>query len=110
MGALLCAADPNSKSLLSRREFIHATALAAAALLVPDVAHAAPSRDIVSVAIHPAIGIARVGNSEDSFFFAPDVPGALPRSPQRGFKDRRGAIARQAARFRIYGFDAGGNV
>src|SRR5205814_5909684 len=54
--------------------------------------------------------IARVGNSEDGFFFAPEVPGALPRPPRRGFKDPRGAIARQAARFRLYGFDAGGNV
>ncbi len=64
---------------------------------------------IVRVAVHPAIGIARVGNSVDSFFFGPDVPGTLPVAPD-GFKDARGAIARQAARFRIYGYDESGAV
>ena len=103
-------ANSSGIRLLSRREFIQTTALAAAGLTGPGVADAASLRDVVSVAIHPAVGIARVGNSEDSFFFSPEVPGALPRSPPRGFKDRRGAIARQAARFRIYGFDAGGRV
>ena len=59
--------------------------------------------------IHPAIGVARVGNSADSFYFGPEVPGALPRAPE-GFKDATGAIARQAARFRIYGYDRTGRV
>ena len=66
-------------------------------------------RRITRVAIHPAIGIARVGNSPDSFFFGPEVPGALPHA-RSGFKDRNGAVARQAARFRVYGFDAHGRV
>ena len=64
---------------------------------------------IVSVAVHPSVGIARVGNSADSFFIGPEVPGALPVAPD-GFKDASGAIARQAARFRLYGYDADGNV
>lgn len=95
--------------LLSRREFLQTTALATAALMTPSLARAANPRRIVSVAIHPAIGIARVGNSEDSFFFGPEVPGVLPRA-RDGFKDRHGAIAKQAARFRIYGYDANGRV
>ena len=68
-----------------------------------------PLAGVMSVAVHPAIGIARVGNSADSFFFGPDLPGSLPVAPD-GFKDLSGAIARQAARFRIYGYDAAGNV
>ena len=68
-----------------------------------------PLAGVVSVAVHPAIGIARVGNSADSFFFGPELPGSLPVAPG-GFKDATGAIARQAARFRIFGYDAGGAV
>jgi len=68
-----------------------------------------PLAGVMSVAVHPAIGIARVGNSADSFFFAPELPGAIPVAPD-GFKDAAGAIARQAARFRIYGYDAAGDV
>ena len=64
---------------------------------------------MASVAVHPAIGIARVGNSADSFFFGPELPGSLPVAPG-GFKDAAGAIARQAARFRIFGYDAAGAV
>ena len=61
------------------------------------------------MAVHPAIGIARVGNSADSFYFGPELPGSLPVAPD-GFKDATGAIARQAARFRIFGYDAAGAV
>jgi hypothetical protein len=64
---------------------------------------------VASVAVHPAVGIARVGNSADSFFFGPELPGSLPVAPG-GFKDAAGAIARQAARFRIFGYDAAGAV
>src|SRR5581483_4837289 len=59
--------------------------------------------------IHPTIGIARVGNSADSFFFGPDVPGTLPRAPD-GFKDASGALAKQAARFRVYAYGSRGEV
>jgi hypothetical protein len=64
-------------------------------------------RRIVGAAIHPAIGIARVGNSPDSFFFGPEIPGELPRA-RGGFKDGNGAVAKQAARFRVYGLDSAG--
>lgn len=59
--------------------------------------------------IHPAIGIARVGNSSEGFVLASEVPG---QRPPRGtaFKDDLGRLHRQAARFRIYGHDDAGNV
>jgi hypothetical protein len=36
---------------------------------------------IVRAAIYPAIGIARVGNSENEFFLAPEVNEPLPEPP-----------------------------
>jgi len=57
---------------------------------------------IVKARIHPAIGIARLGNSSDQFFIGPEVPGSFHSGP---FKDDRGRIKRQAALFRIYGYD-----
>ena len=83
----------------------------AAALVLPAAGGLAgcgdDERRIVRAAIHPAVGIGRVGNSESSFFFGPEVPGALPHAPD-GVKDAAGAVARQAARFRVYGLDAAG--
>jgi hypothetical protein len=70
-----------------------------------------PARDarIVSAAIHPAIGVARVGNSPDEFFLAPEVTEPKPEEP--GFyKDAAGALKRQAQRFRVYGYNAAGEV
>ncbi|HSS49841.1 MAG TPA: LodA/GoxA family CTQ-dependent oxidase [Thermoanaerobaculia bacterium] len=65
--------------------------------------------EIVSVAIHPGIGIARVGNSKEKYFIGPEVPYPDPKPP--GFyRDAKGALKRQAARFRIYGLDAQGHV
>jgi hypothetical protein len=64
---------------------------------------------VTRVAIHPGIGITRVGNSADAFYLGPEVPGALP-PPGTHYRDAAGAVARQAARFRIYGYDAAGNV
>ncbi|HEX5588064.1 MAG TPA: LodA/GoxA family CTQ-dependent oxidase, partial [Acidimicrobiia bacterium] len=72
-------------------------------------AAAAATAEIASVAIHPAIGVARVGNSADSFYFGPEVPGTLAHPPD-GFKDASGAIARQAVRFRLYGYDRHGRI
>ena len=63
--------------------------------------------------IFPPIGIARVGNSMelDGYFIGPEWPGER-RTADRLFryKDAKGAVKRQAARFRIYGFDADGKV
>jgi sugar lactone lactonase YvrE len=97
--------------LLSRRSFIQAAASAAALASSGGVASAAErsgSLDrVVRVAVHPALGVARVGNSPDAFFLAPEVSGTTPIGP---FKDPEGAMARQAARFRIFGYDRDGQV
>ncbi len=50
-----------------------------------------------SFEIHPAIGIARVGNSPE-FFIGPEPGG----SPPPKYRDRRGRLLRQAARFRVF--------
>jgi hypothetical protein len=64
---------------------------------------------IVRAAIHPAIGIARMGNSQNDFYVGPEVTEPLPQPP--GFmRDASGALKREAARFRVYGYDAAGNV
>ncbi len=64
---------------------------------------------IVRAAIHPAIGIARIGNSPDEYFLGPEVPDAV-EAPPGGYKDAQGRIKRQAVRFRVYGYDARGRV
>jgi L-Lysine epsilon oxidase N-terminal len=64
---------------------------------------------VVRAAIHPAIGIARVGNSEDQFFVGPEVDEPPPLAPD-SYKDDTGALKRQAARFRIYGYNGAGEV
>ena len=48
--------------------------------------------------IHPAIGIARVGNSA-SHFIGPEIPD-VPAIPSNGKYKRQGRIKKQAARFR----------
>lgn len=63
---------------------------------------------VVRAAIHPAIGIARMGNSEE-FFVGPEVTQPEPR-PASFYRDGAGALKRQAARFRIYGYNAAGEV
>lgn len=62
---------------------------------------------IVTARIHPAIGIARVGNS-DEHFIGPEVTAYA--APDGGYKDARGFLKRQSARFRIYGYDKNGAV
>ncbi|MEV7211900.1 LodA/GoxA family CTQ-dependent oxidase [Kitasatospora cineracea] len=62
--------------------------------------------DISYAKIHPAIGLARLGNSAhpDGWFYGPETPAPEPVTPG-AHKDDTGAIKRQAARFRIYGYD-----
>jgi L-lysine 6-oxidase len=83
--------------------------------------------------IHPKIGVARVGNSgaaatgytpnvaaHGEFYIGPETTGGLPvecdrfgnpvvvkgrEQPVRRFKDRTGAIKRQAARFKVFAHD-----
>src|ERR1700676_2537192 len=63
--------------------------------------------------IHPAIGVARVGNSEQFFIGSenPRVPANWDNDNTKfkSFKDAEGKVLRQAARFRIFQFDAAGN-
>lgn len=49
--------------------------------------------------IHPAIGIARLGNSKTGWFVGPERPG---QKPQDSYKDGEASVLRQGARFRIY--------
>jgi hypothetical protein len=62
-------------------------------------------------AVHPAIGVARIGNSPQAYFIEPEVPGR-PHVPDGGYKDSgepsQGIpprVKRQGARFRIYAYD-----
>ena len=68
--------------------------------------------------IHPAIGVARVGDavrsdaSNDFYFVGPEVPGfAANVDPQSGvqgeFKTADGRVKPQAARFRIFEYEKG---
>ncbi|MBV9825642.1 MAG: LodA/GoxA family CTQ-dependent oxidase [Alphaproteobacteria bacterium] len=97
----------NSK--LNRRQFLRAGARSAVLALAATGAGSASDGEIVSAAIHPAIGIGRIGNSISGYYLGPELPGAVPLSPG-GFKDASGAIKRQAARFRVYGLDRHGRL
>ena len=72
--------------------------------------------------IHPGVGIARLGNSPEAFCISPEQPAALPiECDRRGnpmmtpdgkteirvtsFKDGKGRMKRQAARFQIWVYD-----
>ena len=72
--------------------------------------------------IHPAVDIARLGNSPDAFYLSPENPAQIPQAcdangnPRYGpdgttpeyvtsFKDRDGRIKRQAARFQVLVYD-----
>lgn len=60
--------------------------------------------------IHPAIGVARVGDSDD-YYLGPVEAGGLPLeqdgSPFKGFRTDNG-LRRQAAQFRVYIYDQNG--
>lgn len=66
--------------------------------------------------IHPAIGIARMGNSTEHFI-GPETPGVPANWDNangafRSFRDDSGRILRQGARFRVYAYteDANGGL
>lgn len=64
---------------------------------------------IVKAAIYPSIGVARVGNSPDEWFLGPEVPDPAPLPPG-SYRDAHHRLKRQAARFRIYGLNAKGEI
>lgn len=66
-------------------------------------------RTIVRAEIHPAIGVARVGNAKDEFYIGPEVPNPRAFAPSH-YRDKTGALKREAARFRIYGYNAAGRA
>jgi hypothetical protein len=65
---------------------------------------------IVRAAIHPAIGVARIGDSANEFFIGPEVVDPAPELPEFYRDPVTGALKRQAARFRLYGYNASGAV
>jgi L-lysine 6-oxidase len=67
--------------------------------------------------IHPSVGVARVGNSRDSFYLQPDAIGGRPYEcdrqgnmllehgrpvPVKQYKDKDGRVRRQGALFRVF--------
>ena len=72
-------------------------------------------KDVVLCKIHPAIGVARVGNSPTDYFVGPEMPGVFS-PPVGGYKDSGDVehliaprIKRQAAKFRLFGYSADGS-
>jgi L-lysine epsilon oxidase-like protein len=64
---------------------------------------------ITQAAIHPAIGIARIGDSKSGYFIGPEVVSPVANPP--GFyRDPSGTLKRQAACFRVYGYNSAGEV
>jgi hypothetical protein len=82
-------------------------------MLAADLTHSTmkmpPDLKITHAAIHPAIGIARLGNSANEYFIGPEVPNASTL-PTGKYKDKAGALKRQVARFRIFGYNIAGQV
>ncbi len=66
-------------------------------------------------AIFPAIGIARVGTS-DEYYLAPETPNALPTNPDgcpftaKDLRDEQKRLKRQAARFTVHTVNADGTT
>ncbi len=63
----------------------------------------------VKAAIYPSIGIARVGNSPHDYVIGPEVPDP-PALPPGAYRDDEHRLKRQAARFRLYGLNAKGEI
>ena len=54
--------------------------------------------------IHPAIGVARLGNSTTDYLLGAEAPGVHPPAP---YRDGEGRIKRTGARFRVYEYSCG---
>lgn len=70
---------------------------------------------IVKAVIHPAIGVARIGNAPEGYVVGPEVIDPAPlmgsTDPARNpYRDAEGRLYPQAARFRIYGVNAKGVI
>lgn len=109
----------------SRRNFVAGIGAAGAAAVVSKPKSARAATGDKTYRIHPAIGVARVGNVDldanpDQFFIGPEAPGygplkqagdANPGSVAPLYK-HNGLVKPQAARFRIYEYteDANGRL
>lgn len=75
------------------------------------------AEQIKSIRIHPGIGMARLGDS-DEYFIGPEAPGIVVNPGGKGgpgpnggtYRDKQLRLKRQAQRFRVYGYDAAGKV
>ncbi len=73
--------------------------------------------EIKRIRIHPGIGIARLGDS-DEFFIGPEAPGIVvdpggsggPGPTGGTYRDSQARLKRQAQRYRVYAYDADDNV
>lgn len=65
---------------------------------------------IVKAAIYPPIGVMRVGSSKEEYFIGPLVDEPVVQSSIYAYRDKTGALKRQAAQFRIYGLNADGEA
>src|SRR5690242_1617332 len=69
------------------------------------------SKAVVRCAIHPSVGVARVGNAPaGEYYLAPEVPGRAADPGPQGYKNAKGEVRKEGVRFRIYGYDKKGNV
>jgi len=66
------------------------------------------NKPIRKIRIHPAIGVARLGNSPEEYFIGPEVPGVWPAVSQ--YRDKEHCLKRQAARFRLFAYDGNDEV
>ncbi len=64
---------------------------------------------IVAIRIHPAIGIARVGDSDEGFV-GPERPWEIAEPPDHAYRDGTKRIRRQGARFRLFAYHDDGRV
>lgn len=65
--------------------------------------------NVTYIKVFPGIGMARVGNSPEHFI-GPEQFGTVPDPGDGKYKDGQGRIKRQAARFRVFGYDAQDNL
>ena len=100
---------------LKRRDFLSgastmfAMPLLARAAFAADATSDAPRDTAVArLAIYPALGVSRVGNSA-GWFLAPEIPG-LPPLRDGHYKDGQQRVKKQVQRFRIYAFNRAGEV
>jgi hypothetical protein len=97
---------------ISRRRFVSTAAGSMAALMgIPESVQAAEAPVQKQFRIHPAIGVARVGNADpNNYFVGPEAPDFGPVNEPAGWQHKVNGLTRpQAARFRIFEYDMDAN-